>query len=60
MSPGLNPAQLLCEPVRLKPRRDETKRGSFLGAPPPSWLPRDGRRRPRAQGGTEPWPACMF
>lgn len=60
MSPGLNPAQLLCKPVRLKLRRDEAKGGDFLCAPPPCWLPRDGRRRPRAQGGIGPWPAWMF
>lgn len=30
MSPGLNPAQLLCEPVRLKPRRDEEALSSVL------------------------------
>lgn len=30
MSPGSNPAQLLRKPVRLKPRRDEAKRGAVL------------------------------
>lgn len=60
INPGLNPAQLLCKPVRLKHRRDETKGGAFLCAPPPSCLPGDGRRQPRAQGGIEPWPAWMF